>query len=616
MDNIKNDINKHLNIIVNFKIIIIMKKTLLITIALVCSLSAFSSRYLVQLGTAGAATWRTAGDGEVLVDLTVAAKTLNTWLTATTFTNADEIWVIKGTYVFSAAYTFPTAGLDVYGGFIGTETTIAERSTGTDPWTFTNETILDGNNNTAQIFTPGGARVNTIIDGLTINKAGTGTGAAIVGRDGMTIQYCKFTYNVSTGNGGGLLLNGGGNVNSCYFGNNKGNSGGGLHCGTSAGLTSEIANCLFENNQAAGGTNNLGGALRSQAAGTLNINKCIFRNNEAAGNGSAIHVQLAAATNFTTVSNSIIYGNTTKGAVYMLGGTMNNCTVTNNAEGGVYIASATIPSKIYNSVVWGPDTKSGGISSVASNSVAIIQNTAYTSLQSANLTGSSNINNTLLDFENTGTTEGILYPAFIDPVNNIYGLTYQSALLNTGQTIASITTDITGLARQQGSAYDIGAYELPYYDITVTFNTGGTVNSYTSGEIITQPEGVAINYTIIPNSGYKVSAVSYNGTDVTSQLSDHVYTAPALTGNSTLVVTFETDPGTGFTNPKSAFKCYTSNSQITIEGINVGEKVFVFNALGAKVTEVNANASNISLNVLKGIYIVRVADQATKVIVK
>lgn len=151
--------------------------------------------------------------------------------------------------------------------------------------------------------------------------------------------------------------------------------------------------------KAAGGTNNLGGALRSQAAGTLNINKCIFRNNEAAGNGSAIHVQLAAATNFTTVSNSIIYGNTTKGAVYMLGGTMNNCTVTTMQKGGVYIASATIPSKYtVPSWVWGPDTKSGGISSVASNSVAIIQNTAYTSLQSANLTGSSNINNTLLDF--------------------------------------------------------------------------------------------------------------------------------------------------------------------------------------------------------------------------
>ena len=52
------------------------------------------------------------------------------------------------------------------------------------------------------------------------------------------------------------------------------------------------------------------------------------------------------------------------------------------------------------------------------------------------------------------------------------------------------------------------------------------------------------------------------------------------------------------------------------EGINIGEKVIVFNALGAKVKEVNANASNISLHVSKGIYIVRAADQATKVIVK
>ena len=55
---------------------------------------------------------------------------------------------------------------------------------------------------------------------------------------------------------------------------------------------------------------------------------------------------------------------------------------------------------------------------------------------------------------------------------------------------------------------------------------------------------------------------------------------------------------------------------LVVSGINIGEKVIVFNALGAKVKEVNANASNISLHVSKGIYIVRAADQATKVIVK
>ncbi|MDD3491228.1 MAG: T9SS type A sorting domain-containing protein [Paludibacter sp.] len=594
-----------------------MKKiTLLLALSLMCSFSAFATRYLVQSGASGAATWRAAGEGETLVDLTVAGKTLNAWLTATTFTNADEIWVIKGTYVFSAVYAFPTAGLDVYGGFIGTETTLTERSKGTDPWTFTNETILEGNNNTVQIFTPGGARVNTIIDGLTINKAGVAGGAAIVGRDGMTFQYCKFTNNISTGNGGALLLNGGGNVNSCYFGNNKGNSGGALHCGTAAGLTSGITNCIFENNQAAGGANNLGGALRSQAAGTLNIDNCIFRNNDAVANGSAIHIQLAAATNFTTLSNCLIYGNTTKAAVYMLGGTMNNCTVANNPEGGVYVASATIPSKIYNSVFWGPDTKSGGISSPASNSVAVIQNTAYTSIQSANFTGTSNTNNILLDFENTGSTEGSFYAGFADPLNNNYSLTYQSALLNNGQTIASVTTDLTGLARPQGAAYDIGAYELAYYNLTVTFNEGGTVNELTSGVVLSEPKGKAIAFTITPASGKSVKSVLYNNAEVKTELVEGVYTTPALTANSTLAVEFEDNLSTGINTEKQSFLCFSNGNQIEVQGLNAGEKVELYNVTGARMAVSNAENSKVSFNTGKGIYIVKVSDKVQKVVVR
>jgi hypothetical protein len=596
-----------------------MKKiTLLLALALMCSFSAFATRYLVQTGASGAATWRATGAGETLVDLTVAGKTLNAWLTATSFTNADEIWIIKGTYVFSAAYAFPTPGLDVYGGFNGTETTLTERSKGTEPWTFTNETILEGNNNTVQIFTPGGARVNTIIDGLTINKAGAGGGAAIVGRDGMTFQYCKFTNNISTGNGGALILNGGGNVNSCYFGNNKGNSGGALHCGTGAGLTSEIANCLFENNQAAGGSHNLGGALRSQAAGKLNVNNCIFRSNDAVGNGSAIHIQLTAVseTQNTILTNSIVYGNTTKGAVYMLGGTMNNCTVANNPEGGVYVASATIPSKIYNSVFWGPDTKSGGISSPASNSVAVIQNTAYTSIQSANFTGTSNTNNILLDFENTGSTEGVFYPAFTDPLNNNYSLTHQSALLNNGQTIASVTTDLTGLTRPQGSAYDMGAYELAYYNLTVTFNEGGTVNALTSGAVLNEPKGKAIAFTITPASGKTVKSVLYNNTEVKTELVEGVYSTPALTANSTLVVEFEDNPSTGINTEKQSFLCFANGNQIEVQGLNAGEKVELYNVTGARMAVSNAENSKVSFNTGKGIYIVKVSDKVQKVVVR
>lgn len=592
-----------------------MKKiTFVLLVAMTCSVSTFATRYLVQLGSEGAATWRTPGDGEILVDLTTNAQTLNAWLTATTFTSVDEIWVAKGTYVFSAAYAFPTAGLDVYGGFIGSETTLAERSKDAEPWTFINETVLDGNNNTVQIFTPGGARINTIIDGLTINKAGVGTGAALIGRDGMNIQYCKFTNNVSTGNGGALLLNGGGNVKSCYFGNNKGNSGGGLHCGTAVGNTSEISNCLFESNEAAGGANNLGGALRSQAAGVLNVENCIFRNNSAVANGSALHIQLAAATNFTTVSNSLIYGNTTKGAVYMLGGTLNNCTVANNPVGGVYIASASVPSKIYNSVFWGANATSGGITSAASNSIAIVQNTTYTSIQATNLTGSSNINNILLSSENTGSTEGIFYPYFTDPINNDYSITHQSALLNTGQTIASVTTDLAGFARPQGSAYDIGAYELPYYNVTINFNEDGSVEGYTNGETKSQPKGKQVAYTITPNSGKMIKSVLYNGTEVLGELSGNIYTAPIITQNSTLVVEFDVE--TGFSNPDTSFSYIVQNGMLQITNTPQNTEISVYNVIGTllKSTLTTDKVTNIQLH--KGLYIVKIENQLIKVLVK
>jgi hypothetical protein len=97
---------------------------------------------------------------------------------------------------------------------------------------------------------------------------------------------------------------------------------------------------------------------------------------------------------------------------------------------------------------------------VAANSIAIIQNSAYTSIQSANLTGSSNTNNILLDFANDGSAEGVFYPRFTDPSNNVYTLTNTSALLEAGQTIASVSTDLLGVSRPKGVKYDIGAYEF------------------------------------------------------------------------------------------------------------------------------------------------------------
>ena len=76
------------------------------------------------------------------------------------------------------------------------------------------------------------------------------------------------------------------------------------------------------------------------------------------------------------------------------------------------------------------------------------------------------------------------------------------------------------------------------------------------------------------------------------------------------------DPNVGIDKNVFTYKCYAHDNQIHIEGLNGGEKVYVFDTLGAKVAETTANGSNVSLNVSKGIYLVRVANQATKVTVQ
>lgn len=589
-----------------------MKKITLL-LALVCSMSLFATRYLVQTGAPGAAAWRAAGAGEVLVDLTVNAQSLNAWLSAsfpTSFPSGDEVWLVAGTYNVAAVYGYQ-ANFKIYGGFSGSENSLSERVNGVNPWDFVNGTVIDGGEST-KIFTAAGPRL-AVFDGLTMTNAKvTGaSGGALEARDGVTINACKFINNSTNGNGGAVILNGGGVISNSYFSGNSGNSGGAVHVGGGTGITSSITNCFFENNAVYGYANNLGGALRSQFAGTLTVSNCIFRNNSAAGSGSAIHIQLAAATNFTTVSNSLIYGNTGKGAFYMLGGTLNNVTVVNNVEGGVYVASASIPSKIYNSVFWGTGN-SGAITSVVNNAVAIVQNTASLSFQT-NFTGTNNINNVLLNASNSGSELGVYYPEFIDPETNNWELGYKSALLNTGQTIALVTTDFNGVARPQGSAYDIGAHELQYFNTTVTFNSGGTVNALTSGDILTEPKGKPLVFTITPSGGQVIASVKYNDVEVKEELVEGVYNAPALSANATLEVEFSTTTSVNEIN--KSFACFTSGNMVQLSGITTGDEVSLYSISGARLFNMIAVSTEMSVPVSRGIYLVKVADKVKKVVV-
>ena len=81
------------------------------------------------------------------------------------------------------------------------------------------------------------------------------------------------------------------------------------------------------------------------------------------------------------------------------------------------------------------------------------------------------------------------------------------------------------------------------YTVTVSIDAGGSVKenniSLGNGSVLTAAIGSNKTFTFIPNAGYSVATVTYNGADVTSQLVNFQYTTPAINANATLVVTFK-----------------------------------------------------------------------------
>ncbi|MDX9920346.1 MAG: choice-of-anchor Q domain-containing protein [Paludibacter sp.] len=610
-----------------------MKKiTLLLALALMCSFSAFATRYLVQTGASGAATWRATGAGEVLVDLTVAGKTFNAWYNETVV-SGDEVWIAAGTYVLSAVNTIDQANHSVMGGFSGAETTVLERQKGTKPWEYTNETILDGNNS-VQILFAGNAFANVLFEGLTITKSSAANAAAQY-RDGVTLQNCKIINNNSTGNGGGVNFYNGGNVTNSYIAGNVASVGGGVYSNNASNtVTSNVSGCLIENNR--GYTTAGGVRVQGTGTGVTNFTDCVIRSNKSLDNagttlqpGGAIYTN-SANNNF---KNCLIYNNSGTNAVFFNGGNITNSTIVNNV-GQVYIAGATVVITITNTIVWGNKTTATGetntgITSNTTNKSTIISNSAvYPTLASDAYTQTDNL---ALELGNDSQV-GAKGPGFVLPTTffghpttteqtteletSDWSIKYTSAALNSGQTISGLTTDLAGVARPQGSAYDMGAYELAYYNLTVTFNEGGTVNELTSGAVLNEPKGKAIAFTITPASGKSVKSVLYNNTEVKTELVEGVYSTPALTANSTLVVEFEDNPSTGINTEKQSFLCFANGNQIEVQGLSAGETVELYNVTGARVAVSNATNSNVTFNTGKGIYFVKVSDKVQKVVVR
>jgi len=369
---------------------------------------------------------------------------------------------------------------------------------------------------------------NNIVDGLAGGSSGVSGGGIYMAAG--TLENSIVRNNIATNKnastqalsfngkcqGGGVFIMPQANLNTitvknCTITGNAANTsiGGGISIDplwTSATITSPvlIANNFITNNSA---YRNGGGIMtdgqQTASTATYTFENCVIANNESS--------TVAAGGAGAFINNILGY----TGAISFI-----NCTVTNNKMlttnyGGAGIFYNNAEANITNCVFWG----NGSVGVLAPYHVRVrttlttnkLINCAFDNRfvesqvspvgYEADLTGL-----VIVDQANSGSSPGVFYADFVSPTNFIgkaiaegdftslnaanWSLLATSALINTGKTVATLTTDIIGTARPQSTGYDIGAYEFNPGPSTNTTNLKNEMTVYGyNGKVLIQNDG-------------------------------------------------------------------------------------------------------------------------------
>ncbi len=283
-----------------------------------------------------------------------------------TASSGDQVWVAKGTYTSNTPPNYVITmktGIEIYGGFNGTENSLTERN-----YT-TNETILNGESSVYHVVI--GTDFSRI-DGFTITGGNSSSTSLDNDGGGMynincspVIVNCIFRNNnasnyMTSSFGGGIYNDGGSSstIENCSFIENSSWGGGAISNFNSSPI---IRNCRFTNNSIAKSTG-MGGAIYNYNS-TSEISNCVFDGNfyneSASGSGGGIYNDSSSPNikNCLFINNHVgRYG----GGMYNNGGSpvIINCTFTNNSVfnstmsrgGGLYNNSTPT---IIDCIIWG-----------------------------------------------------------------------------------------------------------------------------------------------------------------------------------------------------------------------------------------------------------------------
>ncbi len=519
-----------------------------------------ATRYVkpVASGLADGSSWANASaDLQTIINASIAG---------------DEVWVAAGRYIPTQdpfGGTTPAdprdktfslkSGVKVYGGFVGTESTLSQR-----PAT--------------------AAGISSILSGdLTNNDVVTGTAGTLSlsnnGENAYHTVMCVSVDNVSVLDGFTIS---GGNANGSGSITISGNivlrfRGGGIYSNTSQNI---INNCNIINSYGSYG----GGAYFINNSATT-ISNSSFINNLASLSGGAGSGICGDGNSSGQIYNCIFVGNNANnGTAFNFGGPMvyTNCTFSGNSSTGA------------------------GVSFLNNGATAIITNCICWNPGSANTQEILNVNpGTVFNYcvsagGIAGTANSGADPKFIDAslpagADGIYrtaddglALTNCSAAYNRGTNTGVSATDILGIARPQASTTDMGAYEstaalneVPTPAIAVSsFSCTSTTLLASGGDSYLWSGGATPNTaenTFTAAGTYNVTATGPQGCMTT--ISQTVTFAPTatITGTTTacFAVTLTAGGGvsylwSGGNTPNNAVNTFTTSGTyiVTVTGAN------------------------------------------------
>lgn len=393
-----------------------------------------------------------------------------------TVTTPTLVWVSAGTF-------YPDEGngatnnnrnssfrlsdnVHIYGGFAGTESSIAERDL------TANESVLSGDidqNDSANPFADNSSAGNC----CHVVRGGGTTSAALL--DGFTITAGRAKPNCALSGGGGVLNWAVGTptasprLRRLLIVKNQAVLGGGMTNGATDGTTSTptLVDVTFLNNKA----NDVGGGLYNRASAATvapTLVNVAFLGNSVAAFGDAMAdlainsgVVTSSLTNVVFAQNGAVNGfvggaydahTTTGGSVSP---TFTNCTIaSNNEASGIFIrhAGGNVSITMNNSIVW---------SNSSGDEVKVWSGTP-TFDYLASLVKGSDLATSYPGADNLDGTDASNAPQFVDPAQGDFRLKASSPLIDAGNSALipeGLTTDLDGQARVSGASVDIGAYE-------------------------------------------------------------------------------------------------------------------------------------------------------------